>query len=304
MDSICFDIRAFLERALSNLPISFVEPLELAFVPSSGVGVVHAFPALVSNEVSITPTVPRVYPTRKAVFRLHTNQYATCGTPDASTLSALARIVQVRATTVSVAERGQQRPLSTEPLAFTCEVALEKHCVLIVVDVPVGSPLGTRVAIDLVSVGGGEVELHSPAVSSTVEVSHAVAKPGPVYAAAISGNLEALEKAFETGSTQERDGADWTALHYAARFGFEQVVEALLAVGADVNALAQHKITPLHGAVESGHAYVVRLLLDAGADVHATDAYGKSPTSLALHPRKNEEIYRLLQQSATAGGSK
>ena len=60
----------------------------------------------------------------------------------------------------------------------------------------------------------------------------------------------------------------WTVLPLAAWAGFEDVVEAALAAGADVNAVIDTKMGPataLDAAREKGHASIERMLLEAGA---------------------------------------
>ena len=58
----------------------------------------------------------------------------------------------------------------------------------------------------------------------------------------------------------------WTPLHRAAAHGHEEMIDALLRAGADVNAFNQRQSTPLHLAAWSGHTLTVRQLLLAGAD--------------------------------------
>lgn len=59
--------------------------------------------------------------------------------------------------------------------------------------------------------------------------------------------------------------AGWTALHYAAGFNFSDLVEPLIARGADVNALDDEQRTPLQVAEESGQHKAARLLRINGA---------------------------------------
>jgi len=70
-----------------------------------------------------------------------------------------------------------------------------------------------------------------------------------------------------------------TPLHFAAKFGREDLVATLIAAGADVEGSNKLRERPLHTSAEYGHPAVVRLLLARGADVNATDPSGKT----ALH---------------------
>lgn len=66
---------------------------------------------------------------------------------------------------------------------------------------------------------------------------------------------------------QRGHGAEkWTPLHRAAAHGDEELIDALLRAGANVNAMNQRMSTPLHLAAWAGHTDAVRQLLLAGAD--------------------------------------
>ena len=73
----------------------------------------------------------------------------------------------------------------------------------------------------------------------------------------------------------------WTPLHFAAFCGAVSVGEALVAHGADLNALAQNDFrnTPLQVALLTGQEGMVRLLLLRGADVNVRQGEG----FIALH---------------------
>lgn len=73
----------------------------------------------------------------------------------------------------------------------------------------------------------------------------------------------------------------WTALHIAALNGHIDVVEFLVAKGADVNAKNKSNATPLHFAALVGQKGVVEILLANGADIHAKDNNGKTPLDMA-----------------------
>ena len=66
--------------------------------------------------------------------------------------------------------------------------------------------------------------------------------------------------------------------------GNPEVIEALLAAGADPMARSLEGNTPLHGGVQNFNPAVILPLLDAGADPLATNA-GRRDT-LGISPRK------------------
>lgn len=66
------------------------------------------------------------------------------------------------------------------------------------------------------------------------------------------------------GASQE------TALHFAVKAGNCQTIQALLEIGADINASAPN--TPLAVAVKRNHASIAKYLMEGGADAHVVDA--------------------------------
>jgi ankyrin repeat protein len=68
-----------------------------------------------------------------------------------------------------------------------------------------------------------------------------------------------------------------TALHHAAREGHLEAVLALLAGGADVNALSTDKSTPLLVATINGHFDMAMRLLERGADPKLASENGATP---------------------------
>ena len=67
-----------------------------------------------------------------------------------------------------------------------------------------------------------------------------------------------------------------TPLHMAARGGYEKIIGALLAAGADPNATNNKGDMPLFEAADRGAEEAVRVLLAAGADANATDKKGRT----------------------------
>ncbi|MFX8242841.1 ankyrin repeat domain-containing protein, partial [Acinetobacter baumannii] len=60
----------------------------------------------------------------------------------------------------------------------------------------------------------------------------------------------------------------WTALHYAATNGHDNVVKYLLDHAAYIDAESPNATTPLMMAAMNGHITTVKLLLDEGADMN------------------------------------
>lgn len=87
--------------------------------------------------------------------------------------------------------------------------------------------------------------------------------------------------------------------------GRKEVVELLLANGANVNAadervivggLPDGGVTPLHFAAMNGHEDVIRLLLDHGADVNAVSANGWTPVRWATEYGRPEAAQLLRER--------
>lgn len=71
-------------------------------------------------------------------------------------------------------------------------------------------------------------------------------------------------------------------LHEAAVKGNLQMVQTLLATGANPNYADSKGRTPLHKAAYHEHIGVVRILLDAGADPNYVDTRGWTPQSQGI----------------------
>ncbi|CAK1595983.1 unnamed protein product [Parnassius mnemosyne] len=73
------------------------------------------------------------------------------------------------------------------------------------------------------------------------------------------------------------DTNGFTALHYAARFGLEELCKILIHNKADVNCTNRKGQTPLHLAAIYNKTKVISLLLDNGANINAIDVAGNTP---------------------------
>eukprot|EP01059_Diplonema_ambulator_P001510 TRINITY_DN11279_c0_g1_i1.p1 TRINITY_DN11279_c0_g1~~TRINITY_DN11279_c0_g1_i1.p1 ORF type:complete len:315 (+),score=58.31 TRINITY_DN11279_c0_g1_i1:93-1037(+) len=85
-------------------------------------------------------------------------------------------------------------------------------------------------------------------------------------------------------------------LRIAAEYGWVAIVEALLSLGANVNAADELGFTPIAAAVE--HLGVVEVLIHAGADVNTSDNYHDTPLHHAANTSSTDLISLLVQHGA------
>lgn len=74
----------------------------------------------------------------------------------------------------------------------------------------------------------------------------------------------------------------WTALHYAASVGDNDIVQMLLDKSAYIDAESPNGTTPIMMAARSGHILTVKLLLDEGGDATLKNQQGLSAIDFAL----------------------
>lgn len=113
---------------------------------------------------------------------------------------------------------------------------------------------------------------------------------GPVMA-----QIEARPALLQAHSS---DG--WTPLHLAAFFGAQDLAEALLAKGAEVDVRSTNNMqnTPLHAAVAGRRAGMVKFLLEHGADANARQSGGWSALQGAAQNGDREMVETLIANGA------
>ena len=88
-------------------------------------------------------------------------------------------------------------------------------------------------------------------------------------------------------------------LYYAAKFGFRDLAEHLVAENPDhINARCGSDETPMHAAARAGHINILSLLLDHGADVDVRDNKGDTPLLKASWAGKREAGWYLIDRGA------
>lgn len=73
----------------------------------------------------------------------------------------------------------------------------------------------------------------------------------------------------------------WTALHYAATMGADDLIRLLIEHHAYIDAESPNKTTPLMMAMRYNKPSTVKLLLDEGSDGYARNAEGKNAADIA-----------------------
>ncbi|TFW10560.1 ankyrin repeat domain-containing protein [Oxalobacteraceae bacterium OM1] len=117
--------------------------------------------------------------------------------------------------------------------------------------------------------------------------------------ASFKGNIPAVKALLEKGAEPNRPG--WTALHYAASEGHDEIVRILLDKSAYIDAESPNKTTPLMMAARGGHILTVKLLLDEGADLMLKNDLGMTALDFAQKSNSKdiaEGLAYRMQQAA------
>jgi hypothetical protein len=109
-------------------------------------------------------------------------------------------------------------------------------------------------------------------------------------------NEEGLVKSLHTTCPEE---PKVVPLYYAAKFGFRDLAEHLIAKNPDhIDARGGFNETPMHAAARAGHISILSLLLDHGADVDIRNVNGETPLLRASWAGKREAGWYLIDRGA------
>jgi hypothetical protein len=100
-------------------------------------------------------------------------------------------------------------------------------------------------------------------------------------------------------STTRPEKPEAVPLYYAARFGFRDLAERLIAEHPEhVNAKGGSETTPIHVAASEGHSDILSLLIDHGADVNGQGMDDNTPLRRASRNARLEAGKILLDRGA------
>jgi uncharacterized protein len=119
----------------------------------------------------------------------------------------------------------------------------------------------------------------------------------PLHFATYGGNTAAVKVLLDHGAAIDAVAANEfanTPLQVSLLTQQLEVVQLLVARGANVKFKQHGGFTPLHEAAFTGNRAIVTLLLDAGADPNAVADDGKRPLGVAL-AANHDEVARLLR---------
>lgn len=157
--------------------------------------------------------------------------------------------------------------------------------------------LGAKFSIfDLVALG--ELEELKKLLRESPSLAHEKQKSKwtPIF---FAKRLDIAEALLSHGaSLDEVDDDGYTALHAAAGWSDETVIDLFLSKKCPVNAKTSAGFTPLHEAVEFDRVDAARLLLERGADVNAQNNARGSALMIAAEKANRPMVETLLAYGA------
>lgn len=118
--------------------------------------------------------------------------------------------------------------------------------------------------------------------------------------AAWKNRQTAVRWLLDHGARPNRNGREWTALHYAALAGHAELVATLLEAGADINARSTNGSTAIMMAVRESHAELAKRLLEAGANPALKNDYDDDAVAWAMQ-QGNYDTARALTSAENFG---
>jgi biopolymer transport protein ExbD len=148
---------------------------------------------------------------------------------------------------------------------------------------------------------------NGPLSAATLQQDSVAARDAAATAVANAQVVELIKQLLESGTGPDAEvPADWgwevpsgtTLLMWAAARDHVELVELLLARGADTEVTTSEGLTALIFAAFPGNTRAIEVLLDNGADVHATGPVGMTAVQLAARNGHSEAVDVLVRYGA------
>ena len=144
------------------------------------------------------------------------------------------------------------------------------------------------ILLTIASCGSGQEKSARENEQSSVSETKVKPPSMDIHAAALMGNLEAIQQHIKAGSDlNEKDEYGSSPLTIAATFGKTEVAKALIEAGADMNCKSNDGSTPLHTAAFFCRIEIVEALLKKGADKNVRNNYGSTALESISGPFDN-----------------
>lgn len=120
----------------------------------------------------------------------------------------------------------------------------------------------------------------------------------PIWYRAMEGDLVGVARSIADGEdVQNTDTKGFSVLHVACEYGHREVAQALIAAGADANAVDRHGNSPLWAATRNAsqglyEPGIVADLLAAGASATHVNKAGRAPPCWADERPAIQALYR------------
>ncbi|WP_306604340.1 ankyrin repeat domain-containing protein [Azonexus sp.] len=155
--------------------------------------------------------------------------------------------------------------------------------------------LGSRTGSGLmIGAWEGNIELMRLFISRGAEINHLNANGESALAlAAWRGNLDAAKWLVERGARINAAPRQWSPLHYAVFAGHTEMVDYLIGLGADIDALTTNGSSVLMMAVYEGREAMARKLIEQGARRDVKNEWGDGAMEWAMR-NNNLGIARMV----------
>ncbi len=122
----------------------------------------------------------------------------------------------------------------------------------------------------------------------------------PLVTAAAKGNLGKVKSYVKKGEDiNQKNRARWTALAYAIKYDYPDIVKYLIENGADINETVNTGETPLQIALKNSRFDIAKYLVSKNADVNRPDVMEMPPLAWAVKDKNINKVKFLVENGAS-----